>query len=141
MPIPFQHRARAVNPYPTICLKYMCLFHYFLRFTNAFSPRLLYLVRSPIPCHQTRRAQIAKALHTLAYFISVSLIVHPVCAPVLKDFTSHYTLLVEQRYSLYLTIPVVLESYSVVSLFLSTCVPSFPPRVASSPSPQTRLSC
>ena len=29
--------------------------------------------------------------HTLTYFISDSLIVHPVCAPVLKDFTSYYT--------------------------------------------------
>src|SRR5258708_7846813 len=28
-PFPFNPRARAVNPYPNICFKYMSLFHYF----------------------------------------------------------------------------------------------------------------
>jgi len=31
-----QHRACAVNSYPTICFKYTSLFHYFLYFTNTF---------------------------------------------------------------------------------------------------------
>ena len=44
--------------------------------------RFLYLVRSPIPC--SSNATSPKAFHTLAYSISVSLIVHPVCAPAPK---------------------------------------------------------
>src|SRR5258708_22549120 len=55
VPTSFQHRARAVNPYPTICLKYMSFFHYFLYITNAFTFVFYTYYRSSIPYHQTRR--------------------------------------------------------------------------------------
>ena len=48
VPIPFQHRARAVNPYPIIRFKPMSFFHYFLTLLTLLL-RLLHLVSITYP--------------------------------------------------------------------------------------------
>ncbi len=88
VPIPFQHRARAVNPYPIIRFKPMSFFHYFPYitnpFTSSFTPsidRLSRVIKRDEP----------KGSIPLAYFISGSLIVLLDRALMLKDCTSYYT--------------------------------------------------
>ncbi len=94
----------------------MRLFHYFLHFTNPFFPPLLYLVRSPILCHQTRRTQ-RFSIPSPTSFPTLLLFTHtaPICSKT-PFYTIPYLLqFVAQRYSLYLSCLVVPESYSVVS--------------------------
>ncbi len=66
----------------------MSYFHYFHYLTNtlffSFIPRT---ITDPMASN----ASSPKAFHTLAYFISVSLIVFPDCALSFKNFTSYYT--------------------------------------------------
>src|SRR5216684_3049639 len=123
MPILFQQGARAVNPYPTICLKYMRRFHYLLHFTNAFSPRLSYLVQSSIPCHQTRRTQGLSVPSPTSFLTPLQY-----CSPILRHFaqTPFYTIpyllqLVAQRYSLYLSTLFVPESIACALFYLGLC--------------------
>ncbi len=75
VPIPFQHRARAVNPYPIIRFKPMSFFHYFPYITNPFTSsftlsidRLSRVIKRDEP----------KGSIPLAYLISDFLIVSPI---------------------------------------------------------------
>ncbi len=61
-----------------------------------------FILSTDRPSHVIKRDE-PKGSHTLAYFISDPSIVLQVCAPILKDFIPYYTLLVVQRYPLYLT--------------------------------------
>src|SRR5258708_30512004 len=75
VPIPFQHRGRAVNPYPIIRFKPMSFFHYFPYITNPFTSsftlsidRLSRVIKRDEP----------KGSIPLAYLISDFLIVSPI---------------------------------------------------------------
>src|SRR5216684_5708426 len=82
VPILFQHKARAVNPYPIIRFKPMSPFHYLLCITNPLpSPFIL----SVDLLSRVIKRDEPKGSLPLAYFISDSLIVHPVWAPIFKD--------------------------------------------------------
>ncbi len=83
VPTPFQPRAHAVNSYLITCFKSMSPFYYFLYITNTL---LLSFTLSTDHLSHVIKCDKPKGCHTLAYFISISLIVHPVCALILKDF-------------------------------------------------------
>ena len=82
VPIPFQHRARAVNPYPIIRFKPMSFFHYFPYITNPFTSSFTL----SIDClSRVIKRDEPKGSIPLAYFISDPSIVLSVCVPVFKE--------------------------------------------------------
>ncbi len=61
-----------------------------------------FILSTDRPSHVIKHDE-PKGSHTLTYFISDPSIVLQVCTPILKDFILYYTLLIVQRYPLYVT--------------------------------------